>query len=67
MTPESVRPVRAMSELSIGPLNHCYSEVQRINDDSRERLSGSDDEAIPATYGLLGFPSSPPSAPRSRE
>jgi hypothetical protein len=51
----------------IGLLDDNYSEVRRINNDSKARLSGSEDGAIPATYGLLGFPSPPPSAPSSRE
>jgi hypothetical protein len=47
----------------IGLLDHCYSEVRRINDDCKDRLSTSGDEVIPATYGMLGFPSPPPPAP----
>lgn len=44
----------------ISLLDHCYSEVKRINDDSKDRLSDSNDEVMPATYGMLGFPSPQP-------
>jgi hypothetical protein len=58
---------RAWGEFT-GLLDHCYSEVKRINDDAKERLTGpGDDEVIPATYGMLGFPSPPPTAQPSPE
>lgn len=44
----------------IGLLDGCYSEVKRINEGSKDRLSGSGDDVMPATYGMLGFPSPPP-------
>jgi hypothetical protein len=44
----------------IGLLDGCYSKVKQINAESRDRLSASGEEAMPATYGMLGFPSPPP-------
>jgi hypothetical protein len=41
-------------------LDACFAEVQRIHEDARDRLAGSGERVIPATYGMLGFPSPPP-------
>jgi hypothetical protein len=41
-------------------LDACFAEVRRIHEDARDRLAGSGDRVIPATYGALGFESPPP-------
>lgn len=41
----------------IALLDRCFDEVKQINDDSKDRLAGSGEEVIPATYGMLGFES----------
>ena len=37
----------------------AFSEVEQIRNDAEKRLAGSDQEPIPATCGILGFPSPP--------
>jgi hypothetical protein len=46
-------------------LDSCFAEVQRIHNDARNRLAGSGDRVIPATYGMFGFESPPPPLPPS--
>jgi hypothetical protein len=38
----------------------CFGEVEQIKHDAKDRLAGSGEEAIPATYAMLGFESPPP-------
>jgi hypothetical protein len=38
----------------------CFAEVQQIRQDARERLAGSDEGVIPATFGMVGFESPAP-------
>jgi hypothetical protein len=44
----------------IDTLDNCFAEVERINDDCKDRLANSGEKVIPATYGMLGFESPPP-------
>jgi hypothetical protein len=49
-------------------LDGCFEEVKRIHADSKDRLAGSGEEVITATYGMLGFPSpTPPPIPGAGE
>jgi hypothetical protein len=44
----------------------CFGEIEQIRHDARERLAESRSEAIPVTFGMLGFESPvPPSLPRA--
>jgi len=52
---------RGWSELTAA-MAACFAEVQQIRKDSAERLARSDGEAIPATFGMVGFESPPPPA-----
>jgi hypothetical protein len=40
----------------------CFEKVKQIHAEAKERLAGSGERAIPATYGALGF-ESPPAPP----
>lgn len=44
----------------IAALDRCYAEVEKINDDSKDRVANSGEQVISATYGMLGFESPPP-------
>jgi hypothetical protein len=43
-------------------LETCFAEVERIKVESRLRLEDSGEEAMPATFGILGFESPPAGA-----
>jgi DNA-binding transcriptional ArsR family regulator len=38
----------------------CFGEVERIRHESKDRLAGSGDPVVPATFGMVGFESPPP-------
>jgi DNA-binding transcriptional ArsR family regulator len=50
---------RGWDELSTA-LAACFGEVEQIRHDARSRLGSSDEEAIPVTFGMVGFESPPP-------
>jgi hypothetical protein len=37
-----------------------YAKVEQIREDAKDRIAGSGDTVIPATFGMLGFESPPP-------
>ena len=50
---------RGWDEMTIA-LAACFGEVEQIRQDAKDRLAGSGDVAIPATFGMVGFESPPP-------
>ncbi len=50
---------RGWDELS-EVLASCFGEVEQIRHDAKARLAESGDQAIPVTFGMVGFESPPP-------
>jgi DNA-binding transcriptional ArsR family regulator len=50
---------RGWDELSTA-LAGCFGEVEQIRHDAKDRLASSGEEAVPVTFGMVGFESPPP-------
>ena len=44
-------------------MSECYFRVKAASEESRERVESTGENAIPATYGMVGFQSPPPPPP----
>jgi hypothetical protein len=44
-----------------------FAEIEQIGEDAKDRLAASGEEAIPATFGMVGFESPPPPLPPTAE
>ena len=55
---------RGWGELTTA-LAACFSEVEQIRHDAKDRLSTSGEGSIPVTFGMLGSIAAPPPLPEA--